>query len=325
MHSLLQLSPFTPGARLVWSECASLPIGMSDAQAVAINGQIYIGGGTTDRDATRGLVFRYNPVVDRWITLPPAPMHHFGVGHLLGKLVLVGGIVTSSDRYSADVHTFDEEYQLWVKSIPPMAIPRVSAAVISDSSVLTVCGGVAEDRVVLASVEAYDSTTSQWSVAAPLPLPRCRLSSALIGNTCFLVGGCKSPDDHCGAKHSVLSASISSILEQDTRAAESVPVWRVLAKIPHYHSTAATLGGCLLAVGGKSKDDLTKGKAKDSVHAYSPLNSCWLHIGDLPLPVCWCTTASLPTGQLLVIGGDEKIRDGRPTNCAAVFKGSIQL
>lgn len=164
---------------------------MSDAQAVTINGQIYIGGGTTDRDATKSLVFRYNPVVDKWITLPPAPIHHFGVGRIHGKLALVGGI-TSRDRYTADVHTFDEEYQLWMKSIPPMATPRVSAAVISDSSVLTVCGGVAEHRVTLASVEAYDSTTSQWYAATPLPLPRCRLSSALIGHTCFLVGAAKA-------------------------------------------------------------------------------------------------------------------------------------
>ena len=301
---------------------------MSDAQAVAINGQIYIGGGTTDGDITRSLVFRYNPVVDKWITLPPAPMHYFSVGHLQGKLVLVGGVVPSTERYTADVHTYDDEYQLWVKSIPPMSTPRVAAAVIGHSSALIVCGGIAEDHVVLASVEVYDSVTSRWSEATPLPSPRYKLSSALIGNTCFLVGGCKTQGAHCNAKHSVLSASIDSILERESSTSEpsqTAPVWTALANVPHYHTTTATLGGCLLAVGGKNKDDFANGKPKASVHAYSPVNSHWLHIGDLPSPRCWCITAPLPTGEVLVIGGGEKNRDNWTHNCASVFKGSIQL
>ena len=44
-------------------------------------------------------------------------------------------------------------------------------------------------------------------------------------------------------------------------------------------------------------------KTVSSVHAYCPFTSSWVLVGELPQPLCDCITATLPTGELLVIGG----------------------
>ena len=54
-------------------------------------------------------------------------------------------------------------------------------------------------------------------------------------------------------------------------------------------------------------------KAKPVVHAYCPFTSSWVLIGELPQPLCSCTTATLPTGELLVVGGGSSSSEATST------------
>lgn len=91
------------------------------------------------------------------------------------------------------------------------------------------------------------------------------------------------------------------------QTSQAVIQWQNLAipNVPHYKSTAATLGGTLLVVGGV-KDRTVFPNPKSvvhSLHAYCPFTSSWVLAGVLPQPVYQCIIATLPTGELLVIGG----------------------
>ena len=106
-------------------------------------------------------------------------------------------------------------------------------------------------------------------------------------------------------KKKVVCASILQLLE--TCLCPSPIQWQSLPipSIPYYKSTAASLGGCLLVVGGL-KDLMYPPKPKSivsSVHAYCTFTSSWVLVGELPQPLYHYITAILSTGELLVLGG----------------------
>ena len=317
-----QPTPLTLNAMLVWSECASLPDRICSAQAVVIDGYVYVGGGGADNNVTRCLVFRYAPLQDEWTTLPLSPVKWFGVGQLLGKLVLVGGVLRSADELTASIHTFENESQQWVTSIPPMPTARRAPAVASHSAAIIACGGKGEGNAVLAIVEVYNSETRQWYTVDPLPSPREWQSCVMIGDTWFLVGGYENAT-MISARMSVISTSITAILERtkSLNSNDTASLWESLPNVHYYISAAATVSGCLLALGGYRQDSRSGIlHPQASLHAYCPGSSSWVHVGDLPSPRARCTTILLPTNELLIIGG-WNVR-GR---ISSVSKGTIQV
>ena len=133
------LSVFSPGVKLIFTEHASTPqvIGSLD-QSIIVGRNVYVGV-TPDRK-----VFKYSIAEDNWGTLPLAPVYNARIGYLNKKILTVGGRI--SGQVTANIHEFDDVSQQWVKStsIPPMLTARSTATAISWSSppALIVCGGV---------------------------------------------------------------------------------------------------------------------------------------------------------------------------------------
>ena len=299
---------------------------MSSAKAVVIDDCVYVGGGLAYDNATRRLVFRYAPLQDEWTTLPPSPVKSFGVGQLSGKVVLVGGELISTNKSTQSVHVFENECQQWVTSIPPMPTARSAPTVVSHSSTIIACGGYGEGSVILATVEVYRSETHQWYTVDPLPSPRDWSSCVTIGDTCFMIGGFETLFLH-SAKRSVISASVTTILERARSQSDphgshgSAITWKSLPDTHNYTSTAATISGCLLAVGGFAQVSPSEfSNLQASLHAYCPGSSSWIPVGDLPSPCARCTAVLLPSNELLIIGGknNDKI-------ISSVVRGKIQI
>ncbi len=296
---------------------------MFGAQAIVIDGIVYVGGGACSSHAERCTVCRYHPGEDKWATLPPSPVKWFGVGQVSGQLVLVGGMVESTGKVTGDVHVFVSESQQWEKSIPAMPTARKAPSVVSHSTVLVVCGGGLVDfDTALPTVELYSSEASQWYQCPPLPFPRRWMSSVTIRDTLFLIGGFSGPMLN-SAKKSVLSASLTALIDRalhhssGSTSAESL--WTALEDVPYYRTTAASIGGCLLALGGADK--LLGGEVSDSIRTYLPTSSTWTQTGELPLPLHRTTAVLLPTNDLLIIGGWKKVLD----ETKQVFKGTLQV
>ena len=262
---------------------------------------------------------------DSWGTLPLAPIYLARIGHLNKKVLIVGGRISDS-QVTAAIHEFDEASQQWVRStsIPPMPTARSSATAVSWSSppALIVCGGWNEQNQPMTIVEVYHSRTSQWHAVTPLPFPRANMMHRVIHNVLYLVGGYER-NEMTSYKKTVLSILIPQLLETNLQSSPTQWESPSITKISNYRSTVASLGGCLLAVGGM-KDPSVPPKPNSvvsSVHAYCPSTSSWVLVGQLPQPLYQCTTATLPTGELLVMGGRNS--SGVETN--TTYKCSLSM
>ena len=131
----------------------------------------------------------------------------------------------------------------------------------------------------------------------------------------YLMGGINQ-------EQSVFCASLQSLIAKATQQSPTSPssgeqksVWETLSHVPYQHSATTILGAALVAVGGRDS-----GTPRSSLHMYSSLTRSWLHVGKVPVAVCATCTITLPTGEMMVIGGITK--DTRYSRL--VYKASLQ-
>ena len=289
---------FTPGASLTFSKCTNLPSICGYGTTIAIGHDLYVGYGGLKH------VFKYSINLDKWDSLPVPPAKHFELGHLSGKILTIGGR-SQSGQVISDIYQLDETSQQWVRStsIPPMptACRALTAVSWMSPPALIVCGGRDEQDEPMTIVEIYTSSMAQWSTASPLPVPRSLMSLAVFHDTIFFIGG--NEESSLGSsRKTVLYASVPQLMASCVSGQSPPKLWQFLPDVPHYRCSAAFLNGCLLAIGGQ-KEVLIGGPVYSSVYAYCPCSSSWLKVGDLPQARSRCTTATLPAGELLVMGG----------------------
>ena len=270
---------------------------MSCAQAVVISRIVYLGGGFTvwTVDDDRYLIQQYSPTDDKWSTLPPAPVYWFGMGELNGQLVIVGG-KTREVVVTGKVHTFESSLQKWKESIPPMPTARHNAAVFSQPSCLTVVGGEDQHGTSLSDVEIFMPHTSQWHKASSAPSPLSDMTITVIHNKCFLA-------EYDSNKLYQLCVSVYHTVTSSSITTEVITEWKNLPDLTYQRSALVNMNGCLLAVGGMEKDSATK----TTILGFSPITNTWKTVGELKEPRYKCTTVLLPTGELLVMGGSDKL------------------
>ena len=310
---------FPSSTRLKFTNMTDMPLPLNGANLVYVKGSVYVHGKyEDDRD-----IFQYNICDGRWKTLHKPPITYFSLCSLFGKILLIGGWLHDIiPRRLGSILEFDEASQQWVRStsIPPMPTARSSATAVSWTSppALIVCGGQNDQEESMTVVEVYHSSTLQWHTLCPLPFPRSHIMYTVIHDSLFLVGGDDLPHH---ATTSVIFTSVSSLLDEccqsSQRASTCHRQWQYLPDTPAYCSGAASLGGCLLAIGGQSR--YYAGSVFSSIHAFSLSTSSWIHVGDLPHPHTECGAITLPSGELFVIGGEEVTFD----DSTSAYKGSI--
>ena len=287
-------------------------MGVFQSQSIVLGGKVYIGGGNTGDVATDSLVFEYDPNEDKWTVLPAAPMTVFGLGKMEGEIVIVGG--RDQGKVLSAVYVFDRFTQRWKESLPPLNTARSHSFCMSYQSSLLTVGGLSDSGNVLCSIEVIQPDTFQWFVTGYLSRTSTLsfTSPATIHGQCYFLGGYKSTT----ANSSTRAAHCASLGELLSSNGISPSVFTRLPDTPHLQTTAASLGGCLLAIGGTGSPYTMP--VYDSIHAYNPSTKSWVYIGDLPYAACHLTTATLPNGELLVIGG--WIRPGEFKRSHRVFR-----
>ena len=295
------LNVFSPGVKMNFTGCAKLQLGDNVSQAIVVGKEVYVGFTSVN--------IKYDIAEDSWSPLPEAPVMYSIIGSLSQKIVLIGGQLRSKGRETGDIYELDEATQQWVRStsIPPMPTARQSATAVSWTSppALIVCGGSDEEDKPMTVVEVYHSRTSQWHTVSPLPFPRDYMSHTVIHNVLYLVGGYEGKNEG-SRKKTIMFTSIPQLLESCLQPSRTPPVqWQSgsIPNVPYFGSTAASLGGCLLVLGGYSIMKFDLYSPVTSVHAYCPSSSSWVCVGELPQPFSRGTTVSLPTGELLIVGG----------------------
>ena len=242
-----------------------------------IGSTIYCGGGYTGNIDTERQVFQYNPQKDTWSQLPICPTRYFGLTQLDGKLVTVGGSRIDQPIPINDVYVFQDS-ETWENSvIPPLPTARFYPTAFNYKSTIVVSGGVthwhtdSELRTRTNTVEVFQTKTCQWYYAEPLPVAHSDMSCAIVNDSCYLIGGNKlgapSRQAYCTSVSNLISRALPPDHPETSstpQASPSPPTWQVLPKCPLYYSTAAELGGCLLAIGGRDRSN----SPSSAVHTY---------------------------------------------------------
>ena len=304
---------------------------MSHHHIVRIGSTIYCGGGYTDSVDTARQVFQYNPKQDTWSQLPICPTREFGLTQLDGKLVTVGGSRIDKIIPINDVYVFQES-ETWENIIiPPLPTARFYPTAFNYKSTLIASGGITQWntnsklRTHTSTVEVFQTKTYQWYHAEPLSVVHNSMSCAIVNDTCYLIGGTKlgaaSRQAYCTSVSNLISRALPPNHPETSstpQASPSPPTWQVLPECPLYSSTAAELGGCLLAIGGM---DGGSGSPSSAVHMYSPSTNSWVRIssGDLPVPRYRAAATQLEGGEVIFVGGS--IKRGSPTK--TVFIGTV--
>ena len=307
---------------------ADLPVAMSEHHIVRIGSTIYCGGGYTGNNTARQ-VFQYNPKQDTWSQLPICPTHYFGLTQLDGRLVTVGGSRLDQPIPINDIYIFQES-ETWENSIPPLPTARFYPTAFNYKSTLVVIGGVTHwetDSIHSTrtnAVEVFQTKTYQWYRAEPLQVAHSNMSCAIVNDTRYLIGGTTgyaSRPAYCTSVSNLISRALPPDHPETSSTPQASPsplTWQVLPECLLDFPTAAELGGCLLAIGGR--DDICS--PSSAVHMYSPSTNSWVRIssGDLPVPRYYAAATQLEGGEVIFVGG--KIKYGSPTK--TVFIVSIE-
>ena len=256
-----------------------------------------------------------------------------------GHLITVGGeSEIGGVGITGKVYHFQEESQEWEEFLKPMPTARcVLTASTTQSAIVAIGGttGVRGHEFTMCTVEVYRNETSQWHTADPLPAPSTKMSLVTIADTCYLLGGFDAGDNLVAT---VLYASLTSLVQKATsptcQSASRTSVWKTLPDTALKMSTAASLSGKLLAVGGwegKTSTAIRKLATlvavalpmSSAVYAFFPFTNSWVRLvdGDLPEPCTLCTAVQLSSNTMIVIGGVNS----QDKHTKTVFIGSITV
>ena len=100
---------------------------MHGAQAVVLNNRVYVGGGYTGNNTTEANIYVYDPTMDTWETLQ-SPTRRSALTTYHNKLLLVGGLATSTGQETNQLWVFEEGEQTWTQPLPPMSTRRRHAS-----------------------------------------------------------------------------------------------------------------------------------------------------------------------------------------------------
>ena len=290
------------------------------ASAVIISDHLYVCGGVCgDVDlACQVQVFDVN--CPSWSTLLPSPQYNSQSVAINNKLVLIGGVETSSRRVTNLVSTWTE--QGWQQDIPPMPTKRLRPGATMYHTFVVVAGGRAEDgQTPLSSIDILNISTHQWWTPTNLQLPQpMHTMQFTLSSAQLCVASARISYDAVTNTGRVSNAvwrtgtTTQAVWQMPVTALENVLTtggdgtshqWTEIAPTPYYHSAILQDTAHIVAVAG---DDYSF-KPTSVVCVYNPNTNKWSKVGQLSVPRALCTVVSLSRTSFIVCGGCTDARD----------------
>ena len=233
-------------------------------------------------------VYRYQLSTEKWKKLPPSPYRNSGLVIIDGELTAVGGY--DGSRYTNKLLTLPQSQ--WVEHYPPMNTACSSPAVVSTShgNCIVVIGGCFGRWT--AKVELFHVRSRRWYELTNLPHNLTLPSATICDNQLYVIG-------HDGTGYSCsLQALLSSDHPITSQSISNILTWTPPHQLPVVRSTAATLCGQLVIVGGEQG-----GSSVNSI--YQLINGQWVEIGSMSSDRWMCLVVTPSPDKMMIVGGYE--------------------
>ena len=258
------------------------PCGMKRGSATTDGGFAYF----TPAGSTS--VYRYEYSTEKWEELPARPYRNSGLVVIDRELTSVGGQGGSHPSRRSTNKLYTLRQREWVEKYPPMNTARSSHAVVSTSygKHLIVIGGFGGSSWT-ATVELFQVKSRRWHQLTDLPQPLGWPSATICGDQLNVI-----ERDANG-----YSCSLSSLPSRDQPITSPLTLsWKPLPHLPVERSTAATLCGQLVLIGG-----WLGGSSVNSIHQLA--GGEWVKIGSMAGGRCYCLVVSPSPDKIIIVGG----------------------
>ena len=214
--------------------------------------------------------------------LPPCPYHDSGLAIIDSELTTVGGW---DDRYRRTNKLFTLRRRKWVEKYPPMntACSRPTVVSTSDGDYIIVIGGEDGDHWT-ATVELFQVKNRRWHKLTDLPQPLPIPSATICGDQLNVIG---YDGNSCSCSLQALPSSDRPIMSPLTLS------WKPLPRLPVTGSTASTLYGQLVIIGG-----VQGGSPVNSIHQL--VDGDWVRIGSMASDRSYCLASP---DRIIIVGG----------------------
>jgi N-acetylneuraminic acid mutarotase len=253
-----------------------LPTPRNEVAAAAVNGKIYVLGGSVSASGNWRLTRNeeYDPATDKWRSRAPLPSgaSHMALAVLDGKIYAIGGFVGQDHKGAVDrVFEYDTKSDAW-RALAPLSTPRgsISAAVLEGrihaiGGRVTTQEGDWHTNGVVATHEVYDPATDKWNEATPLPKARDHMVVAATAGKIHAMGGRFAGNDDMVDWHDVYDPASKS-----WTAAPPVPTAR--------GGVSGTLyKGLILVIGGEDEE-----RTYVENEAYDVTTGRWSKLAPMP-------------------------------------------
>ena len=227
-------------------------------------------------------VYRYEWRGEKWEELPSCPYRDSGLVIIDGELTTVGGY-DGSFCYTNKLFTLRQKK--WVEEYPPMNTACSSPAEVStsDGEYLIVIGGFGGGGWT-ATVELFQMNSRRWYKPTDLPQPLTSPSATICGDQLNVIG-----------RDNGYSCSLQALPSSDQPITSPLTLsWKPIPPLPVTWSTAATLCGQLVVIGGSRRD----GSSVNSIHQLQ-----WVEIGSMATGRNRCLVVSPSPDKIIIVGG----------------------
>ncbi len=302
-------TPLVSSADNSWATKASMHISRTGAGAAAVNGIVYVIGGS-QRYNVAGNEFSYvsinateayNPVTDTWTmkTSMPTSRDGLGVAVYQNKIYCIGGrsfLGTSGTATNVN-EVYDTETDSWQTKTPmPTARYQIEASVVDGK--FYVIGGYESSSSLHASakVEVYDPVTDTWTTGSPMPTAVEGYASAVVDGRIYVISG--------SVGESAMT-NLTQIYDPETDE------WSFGAPIP-MSVTASAAGAttgteapkAIYVIGGANATYPLNGQITNQV--YFPETNSWSMAASMPIDRAGSAMAVV-NDTLYVMGGGHNI------------------